>query len=364
MSIFSVYGQSNPTKIEVSFGEEIQGANIPTLCKVIGYDDSGLYMLAIKNRGLFNEFSIAIYDKELKRFNFNNNGSKKIGYVKRKDRLFFEKAIYFGGKLFVLLSSQVDTKTGKKSIYIQEIDKKTLVPIGKLKKICEIVRSSKATHYNGFLVTKLSRDKTKLLIYYDLVFNLRTSRVHRFNLLVFDSNINKLWEKEVGIPVPERGYYFLRNIRIDNNGRAYVLGLIYQRKAGCYKKSGKPKYEYVVLSCNGSNDNTWKYFLKETDKFLSEMRIEVDYKNNLYCTGFYFFDGVMFAKGTFYLLIDGGTGRIKAKTYSKFPLKYLSSMAKGYFKQEGKKIGLRSCYIHETVFSDDGSDPTPPFDHP
>jgi hypothetical protein len=341
------YGQTKSNDVKVFWGEEVKASKKLTLSEVLGYDKTGYYMLAREGRDLL----IEKYDKNLGPAGSEEIEIKKDKTVKNRE---FEFIIYFNQKIY-LFSSADNRHDKSNTLYVQTVDKNSLKPNDDVKSICSITYESKRN--DGSFSCRVSRDSSKLLIYYQLPYKKKDYEQYGFQ--AYDLNLKKLWENEVTLPYMDQ-LFSVDKVSVDDEGNAYVLGKLYKDKVK-EKVKGKANYDYHIFAyMNGGKDNK-EYTCQIPEKFITDISFTVSNSGELICAGFYSDKFTNAARGCFYMDIDPKTKTVKATNLKEFSMDFLTQYVseKDQKKMEkkaakGEEPELPSYDIDKLILRDDG----------
>ena len=175
--------------VDLKVGEEYSASKRSTLAVVIGYDETGFYVLSTK--GYFmNQLSVDHFDNQLKK-----TKSQEVELETEGKERNFEFVVHSNNKLF-LFSSFANQKLKKKFLFVQTVNKQTLIPDKDLKKIAEVDYDSK--YNSGNYNFRISRKKDKILVFYNLPYV--KNEAEKFGFHVFDTDMNQIWTKSITLP--------------------------------------------------------------------------------------------------------------------------------------------------------------------
>lgn len=287
-------GQVPKLKAEVEFGPIFKDSE--TISAFVEENDNGILVLresieeSFRNRSN-NDYYLQYFDHELA-------PSKKELILKEgsgNDRDFFHFSV-FNDELH-LLTTSINKQRKETYLYDDLIDKETLKIKGKSKKIGTI-KHSRSGGKGAFDFTK-SHDESKILVLSYHPFAKKGNE--SFDLTVFNSSYEVLWQKEITLPKLDSEVYFDSH-HISNNG---VVSLIvrWHYEGEDYYINDKENFEYRVLTYfnEGSLEN---HYTLDIDQFL-----RLDSEGNILMIRFFFnYAGII--QGFYYTLYD----LIKEKT--------------------------------------------------
>ncbi|MBU0489496.1 MAG: hypothetical protein KKD31_16250 [Bacteroidetes bacterium] len=355
------YCQSGSNKIRLKMGPQFKESNKYMVDEIIGSDGKGIYVLKTRARGidmgiLSNSNQIAA---TLERFDLEMNLIKTTELELKHDgkKLDFEFVIQFQNELY-LFTSERDGKSKKNILYMQGIDKETMVPESEAEKIADIDYSSHLKWNSGVFAATISPDSSKLLIYYDLPYERNSNE--KYGVVAFDKSLKKLWEKEFEIPYIDKKFE-ITDYTIDNEGNFHVLGKRFMEKDE--KVKGEVSYRFHILSYFDGGRSFIEYPIEVPDKYLSEMQIAIDPQTqDIICAGFYSKTSVWAISGSFYLKISKKTKEFIQQNFKEFGLDFMTETMseKKAVKAEknankGKEVEMYKYYLDNIISRKDGS---------
>jgi len=313
---------------KVIWGKEFSASKRSSLNDIIGYDATGIY--AIKEKLGFSsmKYTLEHYDHQFV-------PTKSFDLILEEDGkdCMLERVLQLRGKLY-LFSSFANSKTKKKVLSVQQIDKATLEPQTTKTKIAEIDFSGESKSNSGEFNIRTSRDSSKVLVTYKLPYEKNDPEGFGFHVLT--DELVPLWNREVRVPF-ENELFDIEGIKADNDGNVYLLGLIYQDKRRS-KRRGEPNYKYQVFAYLDKGKTTKEYPISLEDRFITDMQLEIMNNKNLICAGFYSEKGTYSIRGTYFLTVDAKTKEIKTKSFKEFGIDFIiANMSEAAAERTKKK---------------------------
>ncbi len=344
------YGQVKSDKVEILWGKEFK-ASAKYALDIVGEDASGFYAIRTEKKGLFITTALERYDLEMNR--------SKIVKLDLRDRYIkrsFEFITMLNKKLYIF-SSRYDKRNKKDYLYVQTIDKSTLLLNNDSKKIAEIDYSKKTLFNSGGFGFRMSRDDSKILIFYNIP-NKKKEK-ERFGFHVYDENFSQIWEKNETLPY-EESLFIIEDFKVDNNGNVHLLSTMYNEKLKIRKK-GKPNYKYLILSYMDLGSRVEEYSIDVKDKFLTNMQIAITDEQNIICAGFYSKNGTMSIIGSYFLTLDGKTHETLSRSFKEFGIEFITqNMTKRQEKRtkkradKGRNVEMYEYSLDEIILKSDG----------
>ncbi len=346
----STFSQKKSDKVEIKWGPEIKESKTATLNNIIGHDESGVYVLKYDRKGKINNF-IEHFDK-----NMVKTHSQGINLEYNKNDYGLKYIIHFNEKLF-LFTDYYDKKTDQNSLYVQEIDKKSLSPRGKRTRIASFRFEGRKKMLSNDFSLRISRDDSKILIYSTIPTKEKDDN-ERFDVTVLDGDMNKLWEKTIISPY-KSDLYSTSNIKVDNDGNIHILGLLYKEKDERVRK--EVNHNFQIMSYYENGTRLKKYSIEIEGKFLTDMQITIDDDKNIVCAGFYSKKGLYSIDGSYYLKLDTESEQIVNRSFEEFSLDFITqNMTEKEEKKtkkkdaKGKDAELYRYELDEIILREDG----------
>jgi len=341
------FAQVKSKKVDISWGSVFQEKK-EILVDIIGHDETGLYTLKQKKHDLL-----------LVHYNNNLQATKSIELnlknENKKERI-LEQILFLNNEIYVF-SSFSDKKTKINSLFLEHIDKETLLADGDLEEIAHIDYSEFSRWNNGGYESCISRDSSKILVYYQLPYD--KDQNEEIGFIIFDRNMKQLWKKEITVPYKDK-LFFIEDYLVDNSGNVHLLGVIFKDKAR-YKKRGEANYHYQILSYYDEGETEVEYPVEIENKFITDMQITINDNQNIICAGFYSDEGTSSIIGSYFLTLDSKTKNIIVENYKKFDIDFITQNLtdrqenKTKKKSEkGKNIELFEYDLNNIILREDG----------
>lgn len=281
MFLFAQNNEEN-NKLKIGKVSTIEGWSV--VDEIIGKDEAGTYVLAVKmsmSKAIISH-TIMLYDN-----NMNMKQIRILEFGKNFDNYILQSINLLNGKLYVY-STKFDAALDSKTLFVQTLDKKTF-NISKREKVVTIDYSETVNHsydidykilepirlYGRSQMTtfqfEYSADSSKFLIYYNLAY--KTKKNEKFGVLVFNQSLDKLWEKTVTLPYYDDNFN-IENYSISNSGKVYFSSKLFyslgQKKTLLHEKKKKPNYDTYIHEI--SNYGVKEYKVEYEDKFLGHLQ--------------------------------------------------------------------------------------------
>ena len=312
----SLDGLCQELNFSVKWGKEFSASRKSSLGDIVGVDATGIYV--IKGRYRYSIFGSNTSTLERYSNDFVPTTSFELEIKEAGHLCEVQQILHLKSKLYIFYS-YADLSERKNILFVREIDKASLQPKSEMLKLGEIDYAGKSTSNHGDFNFRVSRDSSKVLVFYNLPYVKDEPEVIGFNVL--DSHMKSIWQKAITLPHKD-GLFDVESFRVDNSGNVYLLGLIYKEKRKS-KRKGQPNYSYEILACRDGGNTLMQYPVVLEDRFLSDMQIEILDDKRLVCAGFYSEKGTYSIKGTYFLTIDAATKEIKTKSFKEFSLDFI-----------------------------------------
>lgn len=315
---------------QIKWGKSYKNSRRITLEGIIGKDATGVYNLNLKY-GLITYLLIEHLDKDL---NFLKKESIALRYDKKS--MDFEKILLRNGEL-LLFSSLNDPRQKIKQLYVQHVNKETLMPKGDFKKVATINYEESNRRNSGDFAFEESRDFSKLLIYYTLPSKKKENETLGFH--VFDQSNQEIWSKQLTLPLRDQSVEIEDHI-IDNEGNVHLLGKNYldltNKQSRSLEGSG---YNYELLSFYEKGTRDQRHVINLTGKYITDIKVAVNVEKEIVCAGFYSEKSAHSIAGTFFLKINAQTSGVLKESYKAFGSNFLNeNRTEVQTKKSNKKL--------------------------
>ena len=308
---------SQPLNFTVQWGKEFNASRKSSLDDIVGFDGTGIY--AIKSRFRSPMAGGTTYTLEHYNHEFIPTRSFDLKIKEGNNLCELQHVLHLNNKLYVFYSCQ-DYGLKKNNLFVRAIDKSSLRPKAETLKLGEIDYVGKSRSNHGDFNFRISRDSSKVLVFYNLPHT--KDEPEGFGFHVLNDKMESIWQRNVTLPYKE-GLFDVESFRVDNSGNVYLLGMIYKEKRKS-KRRGQPNYSYEILACRDGGKTLVQYPVVLEDRFLSDMQIEILDDRSLICAGFYSEKGTYSIKGTYFLTIDAATKAIKSKSFKEFGIDFIT----------------------------------------
>ncbi|OFX29722.1 MAG: hypothetical protein A2X08_17450 [Bacteroidetes bacterium GWA2_32_17] len=345
-----VYSQQKP-KVEISKPYPVIDAN------------SKIYLRT-------NENIIALKDNFIQRFDISGLKFNKVAEYSLPKNGAKEQVVNIGDK-FYLFYSLWDKEAKNEQLFFKEVspDEGKMSNEGKLlfKVKGKITGMYAGSIFNASVINKFdfqfSYKSSKLLIKYRIKPEEKNDDLNYdiIGLNVYNSDLTKVWGKEVKMPYTEKKMDNL-DYSVDGEGNVYILTRIYNdNSTKLVDKDDKPNFHLEILKVEANSGNITKTPIKLEDKFVSQLSIYECNPEYMICTGFT-------NKGKDFGDADGlvvfkieKDGTLSEKSFYKIPLEVLNlyvnerTQKKNEKKDENDKAEFQDLDLTNLIVQDDGS---------
>lgn len=335
-------------KVNITWGEDIKMKK-SYFDEVILAKGGDIYM----SKWTKGELSIEVFNTDMKSV---KEVSVDLDYGTKK-RVSVEGIVPFGNEI-VLLGSYSDKKTKENKLFYKSLDKKNLTSGKGWTELASLTFEKRRR--NGSFSYNLSRDSSKLLLYYSLPV-LEKDAPSRFGFKVFSENMKMDWEKETELGFGE-SLFAIQGYKVANSGDVYLIGQEFDPKENkLFSKSEPSARKYHILSYQNEGKNYKDYKISLKDKFINDIAYSIK-GDELICAGFYSLNGRNSIVGTFYLTIDLNSQNVNKSSFKEIPEDFITEnwtekqvkKAKKKESKKGKNIEAYEFDLRDFVLKEDG----------
>lgn len=296
--------------------------------------------------------------------------TQEVDISKMPSNFISDRFMHFGNKHLWFYSTW-DKKAEKEHLFSQQIDVKNGKMVGEQEVLSATKLHGDLISLGGYHFEKANKyhfytstDTSKLLIAYTLEHTTRddskSKEVIGFN--VFDTNMKKLWNKEVTMPYTEE---MMDNVdyTVDNEGNAYLLAKVFDGSRKIEKGATEPNYHYELIRFSNGSGSV-KTIPVKLSKFINEIYITENQQGELVLSGFYSAVRGNSSDGVYIVKIDkeGNVSNVK-KGFYEFPneilKQYVSAREKSKLEKKEQKddkdLEVYDLEMRNVLFNSDGS---------
>lgn len=208
-----------------------------------------------------------------------------------------------------------------------------------------------------------SHNEDKILVQYkrDPEFNRKSKIFYEMGMVVFDPNLNKLWEAEVEMPYSGKKMRF-KDYAVDSEGNAYILGQVFNDDSEKFFLNGKINYKMELFKID--HTGTLSAYPIDMRGFCATSIVMLDSgQDYVSCLGYYNeHEDFWHANGTILVNISKD-GEIRDFVTNEFPVEVLNQYesagtAKKNIKKESKKpeqVVFENLKLRNVAVQEDGS---------
>ena len=251
----------------------------------------------------------------------------------------FEK---YGKNVFFTYSAY-DKETKNTSIYALKIDQKTLAVVSKT---VLGVYESDSRGDQAEASYKLSQDSSKILLFVEGPERKKENK--KFFVGVFDTDLKKIWAKEIELPILEK-FVSIYDFDVTDDSKVYVAIKHYDKevKRETVKENGDkiPSYVYKLLAYNNGTAAAKEIIFNIDNNFIQGTKLTYNKTGNITVAGLYKqrYNGRI--TGVFYANLDANTNEVKSPKMVNFDEELIKLVDKDGFGSDNKKDpGLSSNF--------------------
>jgi hypothetical protein len=173
---------------------------------------------------------------------------------------------------------------------------------------------------------------------------------------VFDHFFDEQWKTRITFPF-EKGLTKIQSVNISNSGVVYILTTVYKSRKERNRRERNFENYIIVIDSSGIIAN---HKLELKDKFIRELKLNIDENGDLICGGFYSNEGYR-SDGIFYMSLDAKNFKIKNQSMKPFDLEFIvqgmSDRAKSKTvkkSRKGKEVGLTHVNFRDFIVKENG----------
>ena len=254
--------------------------------------DNPSFIYTVKRRrinGILEEkkIEVEIYTPDLKRVR-----SRDLSLEYKGNKRVFEDLLYLNDKLY-MFTSFFNTSKKTNFLFVETYDAYTLKKTGSIKILAEFESSNKFEE--GFISYEQSFDKSMLMIYSQLT--TKRDDNERVHALVFDDEMNLLWEKILELPYKDKSLNVFE-YRLSNTGDVYLLC------RGLNKEAGFRSGSYIIASFKYGGEDYHEYKLSLDQKLISDLSFIINASGEMIVSGLYSISNIDRMKGVVYYRVD------------------------------------------------------------
>lgn len=338
---------NSSNKADIEIGQVFKGKKKATLNDVWAVHDDGFYTLIGEGRkDLLANFTDDMQLISTVELDLNQGNEKKE----------FERLFSLKNEKLYLMTTFRNVNQGKRYLFLQTIDEKTLIPNDDIQKLAEIDFESKKESKTTSFSTKLSRDSSKVLVMYHTPYSKEENE--RFGAKVFDADFNLLWENIIEMPYRDENFSF-DQIIVSNEGDVYVAGKLWKDDDEREKK--EKNYTSKIIAYTNKGEKEEEYDFDLNGKFADDYVMAISEEKNIVCSGFYKNKVGDRVSGCFLVAIDPKTKQVLKESLKEFSIEFMTEDLKEKDKKKlkkkdakGKDIDLLKYDLSDFILRSDG----------
>lgn len=348
LAFTAALAQPKTNRARLEWGPDLSEKETGEFNYVFGQSDDHVYMVMNKKKELLvqkmNGALTSLY-------------SEPLELEIDKKELSLEDVMVIGDRILAF-ARFYDKKADVNTLYMRAFDEARMSPKGPWRELASY--SSKKVFAGGFGVT-LSPNEKHLLVHINLPYE--KDQPERFNLKVYDSEVNPAWEREATLPYTDKEFS-VEDFGIDAAGDVLIIGVKYaeKREAKAMKRAGKPAYDYHILTYAAKGD-VQDQMVKAGEHFLQDLTLTLDSSmTDILCGGFWGVKGTNKVRGAFFMSLDPVTKAVKHESYKEFSDDFITQYMTAKEEEKAKKkaerkeedLELYEYDLRDIVRRDDG----------
>lgn len=266
---------------DCTIGEDYKLPSRSNISRLFAYDENFYYSLRLNKKGslTYNAKGSGVYVEKFDK-NLNHLFSIEINLPQLNNiRKLIPKQFFVANNNFVIFANQYDINNKKAQCFILLFDKNGEI-IGKPEFLGEIIDISKKDFDESdyFTCQKFKTDNG-LCFLYKQTFPPGWEVITKINYKLFDSNLNKIWEKQILIPY-NPWHYEILNIVMNRSEDLFFIAKI-------KSENEFDKHFYNLGVFNQDSDEIQYYNFKLKNKEITKIKLDVTQNGNVYAFGFY-----------------------------------------------------------------------------
>lgn len=222
------------------------------------------------------------------------------------------------GKKQYLLAYTSEDEIGNVNIFAYEI--LTSPNIGAVPTL--LAKANKTALYTERTITAFKDEKNDL---FTIIIPLETEpqKNEKFQLLLFNSDLNKINSKQIEVPYPSDIMEYTEAL-VDSSGSIYVLATIRNPSLTAINKDRNIGRNYSLFKYSWESETLVEKSLSLGSKWLYDVRLFLNKNNNIQVAGYYSNMVDLIMAGTFSLEINKETGKVLNQGLNPFDREFRS----------------------------------------
>ncbi len=322
------YSQRGP--VDIKWGDDYKEPRNSVLTDFIGKDENGFYALRQgTGTGILAKDGSVFVERYNSRMKLVKSYEIELKY-KKKDLVFED--IQLVGDQLILFTSFKNRKKKTHYLFAQSISKKSLKPRKDM-----VVVSQVPTRRQGGLGTfdiDFSRDSSKFVVLSQLPY--QTNTPEKYKIKVMNSSLEEEWTEDITLPYKDEAFS-IEKFGVDNEGNVFILGLIYKDGRRRMKRSGKPNYQYTLLTYSKGGNFAPEYKIDLQDQFITDLTFQIQKNGDPLCAGFFSDRNSYSIRGIYFFKISKETGDVYNVSMEDFEFDFLTELMSNRKKKRAER---------------------------
>jgi len=286
---------------DCKIGEDYKLQSSSKISRLFAYENDFYYSLRFNKKDIltYNAKGSGVYVEKFDK-NLNHLSSIEINLPQLNNiRKLIPKQFFAANNNFVIFADQYDINNKIAQSFILSFDENGEI-IGKPEFLGEIIDVSKKDFdESDYFTCKKFNTNNGVRFLYKQTFPPGWEVITKINYKLFDSHLNKIWEKQILIPYNPWNYEIL-NIVMNRSEDLFFIAKI-------KSEIEFDKYFYNLGVFNQDSDEIQYYDFKLKNKEITKIKLDVTQNGNVYAFGFYKEqDTKKEIAGLFYYIFDSG----------------------------------------------------------
>lgn len=338
------YGQLKD--VDIIWGQPYKSKKT-VVTDIITSENGDIYAIK-KNFGMFNQ---EVYLEKYR--NLEPYQSSQIEFSKEERYDVMKNVISLDNDLWML---EFKSNYDKTSLHAQFVDKNNLNPIGERVEIFDLDVQRRLRYSYGGFDHSINRSNNNIGFFTQ--YPGKDNEIAKLGFQCFDRDFYPVWEHDVDLPFTKEMVEII-SFDLSNELVGYGVIKVYDKKKSKRDKN-KGEYTYHLVRCDASGKSTVQQLSLEEGKTMHRIHFEVSADGSLYFGGF-FGNTCCSIDGSFFIKMDGATGKIHSMSAKEFSLNFVKQGLSQKQQQKledkyegGDQIGFDNVDFKDFIIRKDG----------